>query len=71
MTNATKFVLYTKRDFSITDTTTNEKRAVWHYQLANWSKKQTTINHTAVVELIDVVHKSQSVSGGPIVAHDR
>ena len=73
MTEETDCGSYTRRELSITNTNTNEKRVVWHYQLLGWSEKETSKNCAAVIELIEVLHKSQSVkiSGGPIVAHDR
>ena len=63
-------IIYTKREFSVTNAVTNEKRVVSHYQHLDWTEGQSLHNHAAVIELIEVVQRSQVVSGGPIIVHD-
>ena len=71
MTDVTDCIIYTKREFSLTNSVTNEKRVVSHYQHLDWTEGQSSPNHVAVIELIDVIQRSQVMSGGPVIVHDR
>ena len=71
MTQVTETLIYTRREFSLTNTNTNEKRAVWHYQHSDWPEKHGSPNPAAIIELIEVIKKAQNVSGGPVLVHDR
>ena len=71
MIQVTEYGTYTMRKFSITNTNAHEKRDVWHYQYSGWPKEQSPSDPAAVIDLIGVLQKSQHVSGGPVIAHDR
>lgn len=71
MTEETDCIVYTKREFSLTNSVTHEKRVVSQYQHSDWTQNQTSPNHVAVIELISVVLGSQAITGGPIIVHDR
>ena len=70
MTQLTECATYTQRQFSITNTRTNEKRTIWQYQYLGWPDRRNPSSAAAVLELIEVVKRSQDESGGPIIAHD-
>ena len=71
MTKVTDYVTHTLRELSITNMDTKEKRVVQHYQYLGWLEEQSPSNPAEVVDLIEVLQKSQQVSGGPVIAHDR
>ena len=62
---------YATRELSIININTNEKRTVLQYQYTSWPMKHSPFNPTAFIKLIEAVKKSQIISGGPNVAHDR
>jgi protein tyrosine phosphatase len=70
LTQLTECGAYTKRQFSITNTRTNEKRTVLQFQYLDWPDRRSPSDTAAVLELIEVLRKSQDESGGPVIAHD-